>query len=86
MIDEDQMRMALGLPVSPKAPRKEKPRLAHRLNVVLSVREQAGGLPRRFEHSTRTYSQLEAEVEACKAAKKKGLRVWCVIGVETIND
>ena len=50
------------------------------ITVVLSVRRD-GGLVKRFEKVIKTFSRLEAEIEAKKAARAEGWTVWCVLEV-----
>lgn len=51
------------------------------LRVVLSVRHPDGGHPFRFEYLAKTVSHLDAEIRAKEAARREGLRPWCVIEI-----
>lgn len=57
-------------------------RLATGLTVTLSVRHPDGGRPFRFEYRTSTISRLDAEIRAKAAARREGLRPWCVISID----
>lgn len=80
-MDERQMRRALGLdPIKEAKPAYPIPKI----RVILSVRNQWGGKPLRYEHTESTVSSLQAEVEACKAARAAGYVVWCTLEMERV--
>lgn len=76
---EQEMRRALfgaGVKAKQLIERQERPAIT----VVLSVRRD-GGTVKRFEKTIKTFSRLEAEIEAKKAARAEGWTVWCVLEV-----
>jgi len=52
------------------------------LKVTRSVRHPDGGRPFRFEHVAQTISHLDAEIRANAAARREGLKPWCLISIE----
>lgn len=82
------MREALGL--RPAAPKTEKtktvqtPRPFPYTVVELSVRKD-GGKPFRFTHRSSSISRLTAQLEAEKAARKKGYEVWVLLDVQQFS-
>lgn len=80
-MDEQQMRRALGLmPIKEAKPFYPIPKI----KVILSVRNAWGGKALRYEHVEATVSSLQAEIEACKAARSAGYVVWCTLEMERV--
>lgn len=76
---EQEMRRALfgsGVKAKQLIERQASPAIT----VTLSVRRD-GGTIKRFEKVIKTFSRLEAEIEAKKAARAEGWTVWCVLEV-----
>ncbi|MES2820046.1 MAG: hypothetical protein V4812_13780 [Pseudomonadota bacterium] len=78
------MRAALGL--SPSKPQKTLTRSATYTLVELSVRKPSGGPPFRFEHKSSSISTLQAQLEAEKAARKKGWDIWALLDIRQVSD
>lgn len=80
---EAEMREALGLRPAPQKAAKTTAQASrpfpHTI-VELSVRKD-GGKPFRFTHRSRSISRLTAQLEAEKAARKKGYEVWVLLDV-----
>ncbi|TRX73662.1 hypothetical protein [Pseudomonas mangiferae] len=81
------MREALGLTPAIAVAPKQKPRSRATYTLVeLSVRKKTGGAPFRFQHRSSSISKLTAQLEAEKAARKKGLDVWVVLDIQQISE
>lgn len=73
---EASMRRALGL-----APKAKVAAITPGLKVILSVRPGDGGRVRRFYFTSCSISRLQAQIDAEKAARAKGLTPWAVISI-----
>lgn len=66
--------IAEAFPQKPKA--QHRPTKAPKLTVELAVQHSWGGSRFKFQHTTTTISRFEAKLEAEKAARDKGYKVW----------
>jgi len=84
-VSEAEMRRAFGLDqIHEKQPAKKPNPFSTYTIVELSVREN-GGKPFRFEHRSNSISTLTAQLEAEKAARKKGYEVWIVLDIRQVS-
>lgn len=75
-MNESSMARFLGL-----APKAKRIGLTPGLTVVMTVRRNNFGPVERFVHPTQTLSRLEAEIEATKEARKKGLTFHALLDI-----